>query len=372
MPGALQGLRVIQVGGLGPVPFAAMLLSDMGSDVVRIDRPATEPLHDWEIMSRGRRAVVLDLKSEPGRALARALAAEADVLLEGFRPGVMERMGLGPERLLAANPKLVFGRMTGWGQSGPMAKSPGHDIDYIALAGVLAAIGPREGPPVPPLNLVADYGGGALYLVVGVLAALLERGRSGVGQVIDCAMVDGAASLMTEIVDLANVGQWRTARGCNLLDGGAHFYGVYECADGRHVAVGAMEPKFYKTFCDLVGLEQPGPDDYEDPATWAEGRRRLAARFASRTRDEWCALFGDSQSCVVPVLSLDEATGHPQLRARETYLTYDGVRQPAPAPRFSRTPSAIQSPPPRAATPAAEVIAEWQDARRRESRSERP
>ncbi|MEZ5774843.1 MAG: CaiB/BaiF CoA-transferase family protein [Hyphomicrobiaceae bacterium] len=359
MAGPLSGLRVVQVAGLGPVPFAATMLSDMGADVVRIDRPGTRPLSPWEITGRGRRAVEIDLKTHDGTAAAMALAEVADILLEGFRPGVMERLGLGPDVLLALNPRLVYGRMTGWGQSGPRAGEPGHDVNYIALSGVLHAIGSPGGPPVPPLNLIGDYGGGALYLVAGVLAALHERQMSGCGQVVDCAMLDGAASLMAEIVDLANTGQWSMARGSNLLDGGAHFYGVYECKDGRHIAIAPMERQFYVAFCERVGVDLPDPDSYERSELWAEARTRLANHFKTRTRDEWCAYFAGTEACVVPVLTMDESPGDPQVAAREIYVTYDGVRQPAPAPRFSRTPAQIQSPPPSNATPVEEVLSTW-------------
>jgi alpha-methylacyl-CoA racemase len=358
--GPLAGLRVVEFSAIGPVPFAGMLLSDMGADVVRIDRPeTTQAQHSANIIGRGRRAVSLNLKEASQLEQLLNLVDHAEVLLEGFRPGVMERLGLGPDVLLARNPALVYGRMTGWGQSGPISQTAGHDINYIAVAGVLAAIGPRDGPPVPPLNLIGDYGGGALYLVAGLLAALLESRRSGVGQVVDCAMCDGAASMMALFHTLTHAGKWHEPRASNLLDGGAHFYRTYECADGRYVAVGAIEPQFYAVLCRLAGFDDPEFEQQFDRSRWPRLQDKAEAIFRTKTRDEWCALFESTDGCVSPVLTLSEAPSHPQLAARQTFVTYDNVVQPAPAPRFSRTPSAIQSPPPRTTTPIAEILAEW-------------
>src|SRR5688572_21942566 len=334
--GPLRGLKVVEFAGIGPVPFAGMLLSDMGADVVRIDRPEPEPpTAAWDITSRGRRSVRLDLKNASGLDQAFTLTDHADVLIEGFRPQVMERLGLGPDPVLARNSRLVYGRMTGWGQTGPIATSAGHDINYIAITGALAAIGPKDNAPCPPLILIGDYGGGALYLVAGVLAAVLEAGRSGSGQVVDCAMCDGVVSMMSLFQTLAHAGEWVERRGLNLLDGGAPFYTTYECADGKYVAVGALEPAFYETLCDLVGLGEEQQAVQRDRTRWDGLRTRFAAIFKTRTRDQWQALLEGTDACVAPVLTLSEARGHPQLRARQTFVEYDGVLQPAPAPRFS-------------------------------------
>lgn len=345
----LRGLRVVEFAGIGPGPFAAMLLADMGADVVRIERPgAAARLADPGL--RGRRIVTLDLKAAAGAALD--LLAHADVLIEGFRPGVMERLGLGPAAVAARNPRLVYGRMTGWGQSGPLAARAGHDITYLALTGALHAIGPAE-RPVPPLNLVGDYGGGALYLVVGLLAGVLSARVSGAGQVVDAAMTDGVSSLLAPFHAMLAAGNWRDRRAANWLDGGAHFYTVYACADGRHVAVGAIEPQFYAELLRLLDIDDPAFAAQMDPQAWPGLRAKLAAVFATRPRDHWAALFRDSDACVAPVLSLTEAQAEAHLAARGTFL--DG--QPAPAPRFSATPSTAGA----AAAPAAleSVLAAW-------------
>jgi alpha-methylacyl-CoA racemase len=339
--GPLRGLRVLEFAGLGPVPYAAMLLSDMGADVLRLDRPGGQR-RAKDIISRGRLSFELDLKRPEDLDGALALAARADVLLEGFRPGVMERLGLGPEQLLALNPKLVYGRMTGWGQTGPLAAAAGHDINYIALSGALDAIGTPEGPPVPPLNLLGDYGGGSLFLVIGVLAAVLEARQSGRGQVVDCAICDGVVSMLSLFHTLSALGQWNSQRGTNSLDGGAHYYTTYECADNRYIAVGAGEAKFYATFRMLAGLTDPEFDNQRDRSAWPSLKRKAQAVFRTKTRDEWMAIFEGSDACVVPVLSMSEAMQHPHLQARASLIDIDGLQQTAPAPRFSQTPSSIQ------------------------------
>jgi alpha-methylacyl-CoA racemase len=362
--GPLSGIRILEIAALGPAPFCAMLLSDLGAEVVRVDRPGPErggldadPRLD--LLRRGRRSVVVDLKHRHGAATILRLVERADALIEGFRPGVAERLGIGPEPCLARNPRLVYGRMTGWGQEGPLAAAAGHDIDYIALSGALHAIGQAGGPPVPPLNLVGDFGGGALYLAVGVLSALMEASRSGQGQVVDAAMVDGAASLLTLFCGLTAAGHWTEARGANLLDGGAPFYAVYETADGKHLAVGALEPQFYAELLRRLGLNgEPLPAQH-DRARWPELRRRFAEVFRQRTRNEWCEIFEGTDACVAPVLSLSEAAVHPHLAARRTFVEVDGTVQPAPAPRFSRTPGAIQGPPEPPGGSTGQVLEDW-------------
>ena len=337
--GPLSGVRVVEFAGIGPGPFACMMLSDMGADVLRIARVGDKSYS--KVTDRGRRHLALDLKDKADLNRALALIAEADVLVEGFRPGVMERLGLGPDVTLARNPRLVYGRMTGWGQEGPLAQAAGHDINYISLTGALAAIG-RSDKPVPPLNLVGDYGGGALYLVVGVLAAVIEARRSGQGQVVDCAMVDGSASLMSIFCELAAGGRWEHKREANMLDGGAPYYTVYECADGRFVSIGAIEPQFYALFRKLVGLDDAQFDGRDKKATWAELTTKAQAIFKTKTSAEWCKILEGTDVCFAPILTLEEAPRHPHIAGRGTFVERDGVMQPAPAPRFSRTPSAIQ------------------------------
>jgi len=344
MNGPLQGLRVIELAGIGPAPLACMLLADLGADVVRVDRLepsglglAIEPRHD--VNARGRRSVALDLKHEAGREALKRLLAPADVLVEGFRPGVMEKLGLGPEPCLALNPRLVYGRMTGFGQSGPLAQSAGHDLNYIALTGVLNAIGPAGGAPVPPLNLVGDYGGGALYLAFGVLAALFERQRSGLGQVVDAAMVDGAASLASVFFGLQAAGNWGAPRGENLLDGGAPFYATYETADARHISLAALEPKFFAQLVAALGLDERYLKHQYDRKLWPELRQAMAAAVRRHSRDEWCRRLEGSDACFAPVLSFEEAPAHAHAVARQAFVAVDGVVQPAPAPRFGRTPA---------------------------------
>ena len=355
--GPLQGLRVVELAGIGPGPFAAMQLADLGADVVRIDRPGAVPLFgtsDVDLLTRGRRSVAVDLKHPDGAATVLALAERADVLLEGFRPGVAERLGLGPEDCLTRNPRLVYGRMTGWGQDGPLASTAGHDIGYIAVTGALHAIGRAGGPPQVPVNLLGDFGGGAMYLVVGVLAALLESRASGRGQVVDAAIVDGTAHLSTMLLGMMAGGLWQDRRGVNLLDTGAPWYDVYETADGRHMAVGAIEPQFYAELLDRLGLTDAPPR--EDPVAL---RALLTETFRRRTRDEWTAVFEGSDACVAPVLSYAEARDHPHLRARGTYVESHGVVQPAPAPRFSRTPGVLDRPPPQPGQHTREALTDW-------------
>jgi alpha-methylacyl-CoA racemase len=341
--GPLAGLRVIELASIGPGPLCAMLLADLGADVVRIDRVEPSGLGvpmapRFDVAGRGRRSLALDLKREAGRDAALRLIDRADVLIEGWRPGVAERLGLGPETCAARNPGLVYGRMTGYGQTGPLAQAAGHDINYLALIGALHAIGPAQGKPVPPLNLVADYGGGALYLAFGLMAALFERQRSGRGQVVDAAMVDGASSLMSIFHGLQAAGQWDDrARGANLLDGGAPFYDTYATSDGRHVALGALEPKFFAELAQRIGLPERFVKRQYDRRLWPEMRATIAAILATRTRDEWGALLEGSDACLAPVLSLTEAPRHPHAQARAAFADVGGVTQPAPAPRFSRS-----------------------------------
>src|SRR5579872_4107867 len=353
--GPLSGLKVVEFAGIGPGPFCGMLLSDLGADVVRIDRLGGRGGAKTDITSRGRRSVALDLKRPEAVELCLQLMEKADATFEGFRPGVMERLGLGPDVALKRNPKLVYGRMTGWGQTGPLAGSAGHDINYIALAGALAAIGTPE-QPIAPLNLLGDFGGGSLYLVAGLLAAIIAARRTGEGQVVDCAICDGAASLMAMCAEMSAAGRWRKARGANLLDGGAPFYRTYVCADGEHIAIGALEPRFYARLCALIGLDET--IDRDDPANWPALREKMAALFKTRTREEWRARLEGTDACFAPVLTLAEAARHPHLEARETFIAVDGVTQPAPAPRFSRTPAAIRAIEERPRT-LAEAAAAW-------------
>lgn len=358
--GPLEGVRVVEIAAIGPGPFCAMLLADMGADVVRVDRPPSGDGQRWPaVLRRGRRSVVVDLKHDRGAEVVLRLAASVDTLIEGFRPGVAERLGIGPDACLARNPRLLYGRMTGWGQEGPWRHMAGHDIDYIALAGALHPIGRTGQAPVPPLNLVGDFGGGGLLLAFGIVCGLLEARRSGRGQVIDAAVVDGAALLTTLVHELAAMGMWRAERGANLLDGGAPFYDVYETADGQYVAVGALEPEFYAELLRKLGLDERELPAQMDRDRWPELRERLAAVFRGRSRQEWCELFDGSDACVAPVLSPGEAPGHPHNLARGTFALVGGSLEPAPAPRFSRTPTASPSPPPEAGQHTDEVLAGW-------------
>ncbi|NLT06465.1 MAG: CoA transferase [Solirubrobacterales bacterium] len=359
--GPLTGVRVVELAGLGPAQLGAMLLADMGADVVRVDRPADVPTDpegvSGELLARGRRSIALDLKQPDGLAVARELAAGADVLLDPYRPGVAERLGLGPDDLLALNPRLVFARMTGWGQDGPLAQAAGHDINYVALAGALAPIGPADAPPPPPLNLVGDFGGGGMLLAFGVAAALVERERSGEGQVIDVAMIDGVAALMASIFQVDHQGLWSRERGANWLQGAAPWYRAYATADDRYVTVGPLEAKFYGQLLDRLGLDAADWPQW-DTDRWPALAELLAARFAERTLAEWTAELEGTDVCFAPALEYDEVTEHPHLAARAVYVERDGAVQPAPAPRFARTPGAIASPPPWPGQHTAELLAE--------------
>ncbi|WP_328445861.1 CoA transferase [Streptomyces sp. NBC_00386] len=359
--GPLAGVRVVELAGIGPGPFAAMLLADLGADVVRVDRPGgpglgVDPAHD--ITNRNKRSVIIDLKAEDGASRVLDLAERADILIEGYRPGVAERLGVGPEDCRARNPGLVYGRMTGWGQEGPLAQRAGHDIAYIALTGTLGMIGDPDRPPAVPANLLGDYAGGSLYLVVGLLAALHHARATGTGQIVDAAIVDGTAHLSTMIHGMIAAGGWQDRRAANLLDGGCPYYGTYETADGRHMAVGPLEQRFYDQFVDLLGIPELGPA-HKDPARWEELRTAVADRFRARTRDEWTAVFEDTDACVAPVLSLREAPGHPHLAARGTFVDHEGITQPAPAPRFSATPTSVRGGPALPGAGTADVARDW-------------
>lgn len=357
--GPLKGVKVVEFAGIGPGPFACMLLSDMGADIVRVDRKGGRGGSKFDITSRGRRSVALDLKKPEAVEACLKLIEKADIVVEGFRPGVMERLGLGPEVALKRNPKIVYGRMTGWGQTGPMANAAGHDINYIALTGALHAIGRKGEAPVPPLNLVGDFGGGALYLVVGLCAALYEAQKSGKGQVIDCAMTDGAASLMSMFYGFRASGMWVDSKEENLLDGGAHFYDAYETKDGKWVSIGSIEPQFYALLMEKTGITDPEFQAQMDKSKWPALKAKIATVLKTKTRDEWDALMRGTDVCYAPVLSLGEAVKDPHNAARETFVTIDGVEQPAPAPRFSRTKSEIQGPAPTVGQHTESALKDW-------------
>lgn len=351
--GPLAGLKVMEFAGIGPGPHVAMLLADLGAEVVRIDRPdaaASNP-----VVERARHRIGVDLKSVEGKAAMRAAAAHADVLIEGFRPGVMERLGLGPDELLALNPRLVYARMTGWGQDGPLAQAAGHDINYIAITGALAAVGRAGETATPPQNLVGDFGGGSMYCAFGIMAALYERERSGKGQVVDAAIVDGTTSLMSFFFGVRQVPHLSTARGQGMLSGGAHFYRCFRCADGKEIALGAIEPQFYAELLAKTGAPEDLASGQMNPANWEAYAEKLAAMFLTRTQAEWCALLEGTDACFAPVLALDEAREHPHMKARGAYVEHDGAWHPAPAPRFSRTPGAVRS----SHDDGAEVLARW-------------
>jgi alpha-methylacyl-CoA racemase len=362
--GVLSGYRVIELAGIGPAPMCAMLLSDMGADVVRIDRLADAGLGiqvqtKYSLLNRGRRSIALDLKRPEATEIVLQMTEKADALIEGFRPGVMERLGLGPDVCLARNPRLIYGRMTGWGQEGPLAQAAGHDINYIALAGALHCIGRNGEGPVPPLNLVGDFGGGALYLALGIVAGMLEAQKSGKGQVVDVAMVDGVASLMTAIFGMHGAGVWTNERGANVLDTGAHYYDAYETKDGRYISIGSIEAKFYQELLERSGLKNEELPRQNDRSAWPAMKQRLKSLFLTKTCDEWCKIMEGTDICFAPVLNMDEAPEHPHNRLRQTFVTRDGVTQPAPAPRFSRTPSAIQRPPAVAGEHTEEALRDW-------------
>ena len=356
--GPLTGLKIIEFAGIGPGPFCGMLLSDLGADVVRIDRKGQGRGSPADITARGRRSVGLDLKNPAAIETCLKLFETADVVFEGFRPGVMERLGLGPEVALKRNPKLVFGRMTGWGQFGPYAQAAGHDMNYIAITGALHAIG-TEDKPVPPLNLVGDFGGGALYLAFGILAGVIKARETGEGQVIDCAMSDGAASLMAMFYGFKASGAWTESRRSNLLDGGAHFYDTYQCSDGKWVSIGSIEPQFYALLLEKTGITDPAFKSQMDRSAWPDLNTKLAAVIATRTQAEWCDLMEATDVCFAPILDLDEAPRHSHNVARQTFVEVAGVTQPAPAPRFSKTPGVIQGPPPAIGAHDREALKDW-------------
>ncbi|MAI89384.1 CaiB/BaiF CoA-transferase family protein [Ponticaulis sp.] len=357
--GPLNGIRIVEFAGIGPGPFCGMLLSDLGADIVRIDRPGPAKGSRHDVTSRGRRSISLDLKSSGDVEVALKLVGKADALIEGLRPGVMERLGLGPDTALKRNPKLVYGRMTGWGQFGPFAKAAGHDLNYIALTGALGAMGRNGKPPAPPLNLVGDYGGGALYLAFGICAALLHARATGQGQVIDCAMTDGAASLASMFYGMRSAGIWSDNREDNLLDGGAHFYDTYECADGLYVSIGSIEPQFYALLLEKAELKDEQFKEQMNKKAWPELKAKLSEVLRQKTRAEWCSIMEGTDICFAPVLSLAEAPKHPHNVERKTFIEIDGVVQPAPAPRFSVTPGEVQRPPAGSGEHTAEVLEDW-------------
>ena len=360
MSGVLAGYRVIEMAAIGPVPLCGMLLADMGADVVRVDRPTPNAApNPTDFCGRGKRSIALDLKSQEGKDTLSKLIASADALIEGFRPGVMERLGFGPEQCHGSNPKLVFGRMTGWGQDGPLANSAGHDLNYIALTGALGAMGRAGEPPAPPLNLVGDYGGGTMFLALGVVAGILHAHKTGEGQVIDAAMTDGASVLMTMIYGMKAAGFWHAEQQTNLLDGTAHFYDTYKCADGKFFSLGAIEPQFYAEFRALTGLHKDAEFDAQMArGEWGKLKEKVAAVFATKSRDDWASIFEGTDACAAPVLDMEEAPHHHHNIARETFVEANGFSQPAPAPRFSGTSSAIGAPPPYSGQHTDEILSE--------------
>jgi len=357
--GPLVGVKIVEFAGIGPGPFCGMLLADLGADVVRIDRAESAGRGHPDLANRGKRSIAVDLKKPEGVEAALSLIEKADGLLEGFRPGVMERLGVGPDVALKRNPRLVYGRMTGWGQTGPWSQMAGHDIDYIALTGALHTMGRKDEPPAPPLNLVGDFGGGALYLAFGLLAGIIEAKSSGKGQVVDCAMIDGAASLMTMFYNMRAVGMWSADRDANLLDGGAHFYDTYTCADGKWLAVGSIEPQFHAELVKGLGLPADTFGMYMDRAKWPEFSQRIADVVKTKTRDDWMKVFDGTDACVAPVLSMDEAPKHPHNADRKTFVDAFGVIQPNAAPRFSRTAGAVNGAPAIAGKHSNDVLESW-------------
>jgi alpha-methylacyl-CoA racemase len=364
MSGPLQGLRVIEMAGIGPAPFCGMLLADMGAEVIRIDRLTSSGLgvefpSRFDLLNRNKRSLAIDLKDAAGIVAVSAMIDRADAVIEGFRPGVMEKLGLGPEAFAESNPRLVFGRMTGWGQDGPLARAAGHDINFIAITGALNAVGAADGPPIVPLNLFGDFGGGTLYLAMGILAALIEAQRSGRGQVVDAAIVDGVSNLLTMHHALLQMGDWQLERASNLSDGGAPFYAVYPTADDRYVAVGAVEPKFYRELVARMGFADTDLPPQYDRSQWPTLRTRFAARFLEKSQAEWCAILEATDACFSPVLSFAEASGHPHNIARETLVSFEGVTNPAPAPRFSRTPGTLRQPPTPPGADSEAILRDW-------------
>ncbi len=362
--GPLEGVKIIEIAGIGPGPFAAMLLADMGADIIRIDRPKADgpgiAIPDRaSVLNRGRRSVAVNLKTPEGAEVVRKLTDKADGFLEGFRPGVAERLGIGPEDCMSRNPRLVYGRMTGWGQDGPMASVAGHDIDYIALSGVLHAIGPKDGKPVPPLNLIGDFGGGGMFLAFGLVCGILEAQKSGQGQVVDAAMIEGSALLANMFFSFRATQSWIEERGSNILDGGADFYDTYETKDGKHMAVGAIEPQFYARLLELTGSDQGLSEGQLDRNNWPERKETLAAIFKTKNRDEWASLMEGEEACTVPVLTLSESMEHPHIKARGVFTNHEGVDQVAPAPRFSRTSPELRLPPPAPGEHTEDVLSEW-------------
>ena len=358
--GPLTGIRVVEMAGIGPGPFTAMMLSDLGAEVIRVDRLSHKGIgHRANVLNRGRKSIAVDLKNPRGVETTLRLIEQADVVLEGFRPGVMERLGLGPEKCLSVNPRLIFGRMTGWGQTGPLSQAAGHDINYISIAGALGAMGYADRPPAPPLNLVGDFGGGAMYLLTGILAALVERATSEQGQIIDAAMSDGTASLLSPFFGLMAMNMWTTDRFSNRLDGGAFYYGSYECSDGRYISIGSLEPQFYALLLGKAEITDPEFQEQLDEAAWPAKREKLTQLFKTKTRQQWCDIMEGTDVCFAPVLDLKEAPNHPHNIDRKTFVEFDGVVQPAPAPRFSRTQGEIQGPAAMAGEHTREVLSAW-------------
>ena len=358
--GPLTGIRVVEMAGIGPGPFTAMMLSDLGAEVIRVDRLSHKGIgHRANVLNRGRKSIAVDLKNPRGVETTLRLIEQADVVLEGFRPGVMERLGLGPEKCLSVNPRLIFGRMTGWGQTGPLSQAAGHDINYISIAGALGAMGYADRPPAPPLNLVGDFGGGAMYLLTGILAALVERATSEQGQIIDAAMSDGTASLLSPFFGLMAMSMWTTDRFSNRLDGGAFYYGSYECSDGRYISIGSLEPQFYALLLEKAEITDPEFQEQLDEAAWPAKREKLTQLFKTKTRQQWCDIMEGTDVCFAPVLDLKEAPNHPHNIDRKTFVELDGVVQPAPAPRFSRTQGEIQGPAAMAGEHTREVLSAW-------------
>ncbi len=344
--GPLKGIKIIEMAGIGPGPFCGMVLADLGAEVIRVDRASAKGTGSrQEASNRGKKSIAVDLKSKEGVEIVLKLVQEADAIFEGFRPGVMERLGLGPEECMELNESIVYGRMTGWGQDGPLANAAGHDINYISLSGALAAIGRPGSPPVPPLNLIGDFGGGGMLLALGLVSALLESKQSGKGQVVDAAMTDGSALLMTMIYTMQSSGFWKDSMGSNMLDGGAHFYDTYECSDGKFISLGSIEPQFYKLLCDLAGFDVNLSSDQMSRDGWPEKKKAVKEIILTKTREEWCQIMEGTDVCFAPVLNMEEAPNHPHNKARQTFIELEGATQPAPAPRFSRTNPEVQSSP---------------------------